>query len=137
MTKFKFIILPILLLIIFTGCGKSNIKDISYSKFNDMIKDEESFFFVVIRDGCSHCEAFVPKLDEILKENDITGYTLNLAKMSQKELDEFYSKYDVEGTPTTIFIEKGKEASLLQRIDGNVSKEKIISKLETTGYIKK
>ncbi len=137
MKKIKFIVLSLLLLLTFTGCGKSNVKDLSYSKLKDMISDEETFFFVVVRDGCSFCEKFVPILEEVTDEYEITGYKLNIAKMSEDEYNEFDSIYNVDGTPTTIFIEKGKETSLLQRIDGYVGKEKLISKLENTGYIKK
>ena len=137
MKKIKLIVLSLLLLITFTGCGKSNVKDLSYSKFKDKIKNEDTFFFVVVRDGCSYCEKFLPILEEVTNEYDITGYKINIAKMSEEEYKEFDSIYDVDGTPTTIFIENGKETSLLQRIDGYVGKEKLISKLENTGYIKK
>lgn len=138
MKKFKIFVLAILLLTVVVGCGKSsNLKSISYSKLNKMLENEETFFFVVTKDGCSHCEAFVPVVEEVLKEYDLVGYNLNISEMNDSDYEEFYNTYNVTGTPTTIFISKGKETSLLQRIDGEVSKEKLISKLKANNYIEK
>ena len=81
--KLKLLFLSILAIFIFTGCGKSNIENISYSKLNKMLENEETFFFVVTRDGCSHCEEFIPKLEAILEEYDITGYNLNISNMTE------------------------------------------------------
>ena len=140
MKKLKNILLLVIILVIFAGCSSSSsnsLKDISYSKFKNMLDNKESFFFIVVKDGCSYCEAFVPKVEEVLNEYDIGGYKLNLTEMSYDEYTEFMNNYNVDGTPTTIFITEGKEVSLLQRMEGNVSKEKFISKLEANNYIKK
>ncbi len=138
MKKIKNIVLVILLLLLFTGCSSSsNFKDISYSKFKNMLDNKETFFFVVVKDGCSYCDAYKPKVEEVLKEYNITGYKLNFSEMNEDEYNEFNSNFDVDGTPTTIFITDGVETSVLQRIDGNVSKEKLISKLEINNFIKK
>ena len=138
MKKIKNILLLLLVTIILSGCGSSNnLKDISYSKFKTMLDNKESFFFVVVKDGCSYCDAYKPKVEEVLNEYNIVGYKLNISNMSESEYEEFDANYNVDGTPTTIFITNGQETSLLQRIDGNVSKEKLISKLEANSYIKK
>ena len=76
-------------------------------------------------------------MEEVLNEYNVIGYVINLSDMSDKELEEFDKLFNVDGTPTTIFMTEGKELSLLQRIDGNVAKEKIITKLENNNYIKK
>ena len=134
----KLLLIPITVLLLFTGCGKeSNLKEISYNGLKEKMENKESFFFVVERDGCTYCEAFVPKMEEVLNEYNVIGYVINLSDMSDKELEEFDEKFNVDGTPTTIFMTEGNELSLLQRIDGNVTKEKIITKLENNNYIKK
>ena len=57
--------------------------------------------------------------------------------MTEEEDKEFSKEFKVTGTPNTIFITEGQELSILQRIVGNASKQKIISKLKNNGYIEK
>lgn len=127
----------ILLLVLFcSSCNSSNLKSLSYSELNKKLNNNETFFFVVIKDGCPHCEKYVPKVEEVLDEYNITGYTINYSDLSKKDDDEFYNKFGIDSTPTTVFIKEGKEISIMQRITGNVSKEKLISKLKINEYIK-
>lgn len=125
--------------LLFTGCDKakeSYLKNISYKELSEKMENKEEFFFVVTQDGCSHCEDFIPVLEEVLNENKVTGYNLNMSKLSESEKDKLDELFDVDGTPTTIFIKDGKEISILQRINGDVSSEKLIQKLKNNGYIK-
>ena len=136
MNKIKTLLLFFISIFVLCGCGKNNLKSLSYKELNNKLNNKETFFFEVVQDGCSHCANFTPKLKEVLNEYDVIGYQLNLTNLSEEEYAEFDSKYNVEGTPTTIFIINGEEGSVLQRIDGNVSKEKIVSKLKSNNYIK-
>lgn len=135
MKKIKYLLLVLLVGVIFTGCGKNNLKTVSFNELSKKLENGDSFFFEVVQDGCSHCANFTPKLKEVLNEYDVIGYQLNLTDLTEENYKTFNSMFDVDGTPTTIFIVNGKEVSLLQRIDGDVSKEKIISKLKTNKYI--
>lgn len=136
MNKIKYLLLTILSLFIFTGCDSSNFKSLSYDDLMDKLESKESFFFVVVKDNCSFCQAYEPKMEKILDEYDVVGYYVNISDMSEKEYNDFQSKYNVDGTPTTIFIYQGKETSVLLRIDGNQSEETIISALRDNKYIK-
>lgn len=139
MKKFKIITLILVLTFIFVGCGKGDnnyLKELTYSDFNKKVSDAETFFVVLVQDGCPHCEEFVPKLEEVLTEYQVIGYKLNMSTMSEEEYNEFSLKYGKDGTPTTIFLNEGKELSKMQRISGNAAKSKIISKLKGNGYIK-
>lgn len=131
----KKILLLVICLFIFCSCGNSNLKDINYSEFNKMKDNKETFFIVIYKDGCPYCEMFIPKVEEILDEYKITGYKINISNMSEDDYKEFESEFNFDGTPTTIFITDGNELSVMQRIDGNVSKEKIITKLKNNNYI--
>ena len=140
MKKLFVCILAITCLFMVTGCtnkSESYLKDLSYEELNKKLSDKETFFFVVTQDGCSHCENFLPVLENLLNDKKVIGYNLNTSKLSEEQNKEFDEKYNVTGTPTTIFIKDGKEVSILQRLVGNVSKDKLISKLETNNYIKK
>ncbi len=136
MKRVKYFLLLFLSIMLFTSCGSSKLKDISYSELNKKLKNNETFFFVVTRDGCQHCEKYIPKVEEVLEEYDIVGYNLNYSDLSEEEDEEFYNTYGIGSTPTTVFIKNGKEISMLQRIEGNVSKEKLINKLKNNDYIK-
>lgn len=136
MKNIKKILLLIVLVILCSGCGSSKLKSLSYSELNKKFKNNDTFFFVVIKDGCQYCEKYVPKVEEILDEYDIEGYTLNYSDLSDEDEEKFYEEYGVDSTPTTIFIKDGKEISVLQRIEGNVSKELLVNKLKNNGYIK-
>ena len=141
----KYIILLFTFCILLTGCNKNDsyLKDLSFKELNNKLNNKEEFFFVVTQDGCSHCENFIPILEETLNKNKVIGYNLNMTKLSDKEKEEF-DKVFVEilppdesfGTPTTIFIKDGKESSIMQRIEGEASEEKIEQKLKNNGYIK-
>ena len=136
MKKFKFLIILFLGIFLLSGCQNDGyLVSINYSDFKDMQENKENFFVEIVQDGCSYCSAFTPKLKEVLNEYKIKGYQLNLSELSSEELKEFNLSFGSPGTPTTIFFTDGKELSKLQRISGNVSKLKIISKLEANGYI--
>ncbi len=141
MKKLKILSLILIGLLLFTGCkGKEEqsskyLVNLSYSEFKEMQKEKKTFFMAVIQDGCPHCENYIPILTEVLEEYEITGYTLNLTNLTRDEHEEFYNDYKVNGTPNTIFFKDGEEISIMQRIDGEASKTRIISKLKNNGYI--
>ena len=132
----KILLLSIIVILCCSCASNSKLKSISYSDLINKMEKNETFFFIVVRDGCSHCENFIPKVEEVLDEYDIVGYKLNYSELSKEDDELFYNKFGVDSTPTTIFIKDGKEVSLLQRIEGNVSKEKFKKRIENNNYIK-
>lgn len=149
MKKAKLFLLLTMLSFIFLGCNKkeassndlksprngSYLLEINYDELNTLINSKEDFFFEVVQDGCSYCQAFTPKLAEVLNENKVIGYQLNLSNLSENDRIEFDKNFNVTGTPNTIFMTNGKEL-IMQRIDGNTTKTKIVSHLKSNGYIK-
>lgn len=135
MKNIKKLCLLLLIVFICSACGSSKLKSISYSSFKEKLKNKETFFLVVTRDGCQYCEKFVPTVEEVLSEYEVTGYNLNYTDLSDSDKELFDPEYNVDSTPTTIFIRDGEEISILQRIEGNVSKEKLVAKLKSNGYI--
>ena len=135
MKNIKKLFLLLLIVFICSACGSSKLKSISYSSFKEKLKNKETFFLVVTRDGCQYCEKFVPTVEEVLSEYEVTGYNLNYTDLSDSDKELFDPEYNVDSTPTTIFIRDGEEISILQRIEGNVSKEKLVAKLKSNGYI--
>lgn len=132
--KFKLIIIAFCILLL-TGCSNS-LKEIKYSDLEKSLQNKESFILEIVQDGCSNCEAFTPKFNKILKKYDLTAKQINLTNLSEKDKNNLSNRYNVSGTPTVIFIEKGEEPSISKRIVGNVNEDKVISKLKVAGYIK-
>ena len=91
---------------------------------------------VITRTDCSHCAVFKPKLKEVLSQNNIIAYEIATDKLSTNEKAEFNDIANISGTPTTIFIVDGEEATTTNRLIGDVTTEKIINKLKSQGYIK-
>ena len=137
MKYFKIFALVSILFVLLVGCENKNdyLKNLSYKELNEKLENKEEFFFVVTQDGCSHCEEFVPVLKEVLNENKIIGYNFNLTRLSEEEKTSFDELFAVDGTPTTIFIKDGKEVSIMQRIVGGLSSDKLVQKLKNSGYI--
>lgn len=138
MKKIKVLVLLLFSILLLSGCSNSSsyLKDLSFSELKDKLEAKEEFFFVVTQDGCSHCEAFIPVLTKTLEKYKITGYNLNLSKLSTEDNKKFDELFKTEGTPTTIFVKDGNEISLLQRIYGEASEDQIVQKLKNNNYIK-
>ena len=134
MKKIKVLILLLFSVLLLSGCSNdSYLKDLSFSELKNKIEAKEEFFFVVTQDGCSHCEAYVPVLTKTLNKYKITGYNLNLSKLSESDNKEFEELFKTEGTPTTIFVKDGNEISILQRIYGEATEDQIV---KNNNYIK-
>ena len=87
-----------------------------------------------IRDSCEHCKAFTPNFISVLSENNIEAYNLNISNLSEKEQETYNELFDVSGTPTVLFFDKGEES--LIRIEGEQTKARIKSKIESAGFLK-
>jgi len=110
--------------------------ELSYKELNKKIKNKDSFILVVTRTDCSHCASFKPKFKDILAKYEITAYEVAVDKFSDEEKSDFKEIANVTGTPTTIFIEDGEEATTTNRLIGDVNTTKIVNRLKALGYIK-
>ena len=131
-----FIKIPLFLIaiLLLTGC-QNTLKRVSYDEIKDMIDKKETFILEVTQDGCSHCEEFTPRLKTILKDNNLEAYNLNISYISESDYNKFNEKYTFEGTPTTMFFNKGKEI-VSSRITGSISDKKLKNTLKKLKYIK-
>jgi len=127
----------LLLIIFLTGCSTYSVKEITYKEYNKMINEQKDFIIYIGSDSCPNCVSFYPKLESVVKEYKVSNvYYINLNSLSDEEKSKFNKSINVSGTPTVAFIENGDEASSFNRINGDVSKEKIISRLKANEYIK-
>lgn len=134
------IIILILIIIVLIGNNLSkpkegNLIQINYKNIQQKINQKETFILVVSKSTCSHCATYKPKLKTIAKNYGIDIYYIDYDQEKSKE--KFLKNFNLSGaTPITLFIEKGKEKSILNRIEGDVPTTKIINKLKTMNYIK-
>lgn len=131
MKKIKLVLL-VIGIILLTGCSKSNLKEISYKEYKNLIDSKESFILEVMREECTACKSFKPNLEAVIDKYNIEVKYINTDKLSDDELDEF----GISGTPTLIFYNDGVEETTASRLVGSVSQDKIIAKFKANGFIK-
>ena len=132
-TKISLIIIGIILL---AGCEKNPLQEISYNELEKALNNKETFILESAQDGCHNCEEFNPVFKKVLKKYNLTAKQINLSKLSEEENTKVENLYNITGTPTVIFIEKGEEPSISRRIIGAREEDFIITKLGIAGYIK-
>lgn len=119
-----------------TGKKSSNLEQITHKQIKEKLKNKESFILVISQSTCSHCATYKPKLEQIAKEYGITIYYTNYDEEKNKE--KLLEDLNLNGsTPITLFFKDGKETSILNRLEGDLSQQKVIEKFKKMGFIKK
>lgn len=134
MRKIILLLIPILCLL---GCSKNSYIEINYKKMNQMFEEKNDFILFIGATSCSHCDTYKVTLKEIVKTYDIKIYYIDIDALSETERNDLKRKVNYSGTPTTVFIKKGKEESVYNRIVGDRSFDYIANKLKQNGYIEK
>lgn len=112
--------------------GEAGIKEISYSDYEKQIESDKPFIVMIVNDGCSYCEKFIPVMKEVSEEYKIPVSSINLANLTQEEYSALaksnvYLKTEQWGTPTTLIL-KGKR--VIDSLGGYTDKEALISFME-------
>ena len=137
MKKFKLLVVIGLFLLVFTGCGKKGyMTEISYDEYHKLLNNKETFILEIMRTDCSACISFKPRITEVANEYKIEVKYINTDHLSEEEKDKLFEETGIKGTPTVIFYNDGIEDTVSSRITSSVSKEKIISKFKTNGFLK-
>lgn len=126
-----------ILIILFLAIGKSkegNLLELNLNNLKEKMENKETFVLCISKTTCSHCNDYKPKLKSIANEYNIDIYYIDVDKYNEEEFSNLIS-FD-GSTPTTIFIKNGDEETTSNRINGDVSKSKIIDKLKSNDFIK-
>lgn len=145
-TKHNFILFGVIVLVILLGAffvyklafsdgTFTHLEDVSLSQLDTKITNKESFVLVITQTGCSHCEQYLPELNKTLEEYDLKANVLNITNLSEEDSKKLSSYVNFSGTPTTIFFIDGEEKTTLNRLVGYASRDKIIERLKSLGYI--
>ena len=111
----------------------TNIYDISLEEFYNKV-DNEDFIVVMTMEGCSHCDRYLPILDEVLFYYDIKAYHLELANLKRKEFDKLLEDTGIQSTPSTLIYKDGEVKDKLLGEKNNIEVTKF---LKENGYGKK
>lgn len=87
----------------------SNILTVKLDKVRKMIEEKETFVLLISQTYCSHCIAFKPLYNQVLKDNKIIGYDLDLVTLSESDRLKFNELFEVTQTPTTLVFVNGEE----------------------------
>lgn len=132
------LLITIISLLIFNKQTKGEFTKINYNQIKEKIKNKDNFILIVSRTTCSHCLDYKPKVKEITKEYNIKVYYIDYDEESKTNQDKLLNDLNLDGsTPITMFFKKGEETSLMDRLNGDLSKSKVIEKLKKMGFIKK
>ena len=132
----KIIIILISCLFLF-GCDKDKYVEINYEQYNEKTINKEDFILFIGSTDCGHCDTFKDTLNLVLSDYKVSVNYIDISKFSKEQLNKFNSKINYSGTPTTVFIENGKDSSVYNRITGAKSYEYVVEKFKKNGYIEK
>lgn len=143
-TKKKLIILGSICLVLLVGAfivdniiANYYFSKIGYKEIIEKIEDKEDLVLLISQTTCSHCENYKPKLKDVAKKYKLHVYYIDIDLLEEDEYDELdsYLSFASSGTPITIFLKDGNETTVANRIKGDSSKDKIIKKLKSNGFI--
>ena len=126
-----------ILLVLLVGCSKGTYSEpveINYSDFESKVSSKESFVLFMWQEGCSHCEAFKPTLNEVVKKYDVLIYSINLSELEDKEYLKIENKTFIKGTPTMVYIKEGIVQS--NKLVGNKKQDEVAEFLKKYDVIK-
>lgn len=136
----KKLVLILIGIIFITGCGKmTTYETINSNKLNEMISNKESFILYIGSSECSHCKLFSITLNEVISENQVKVYYINIVNFNDKAITDLKTKTTFNGgTPFVVFMKLGKPniGSGYNIISGQQSKDYVIDKFTNNGYIK-
>lgn len=130
-----------------TACGSKGITVISAEDAVKKIDNKESMVLVVGSTTCHACQSFEPVLEEVQKNypdlplfkvyiDDEDPITVegeeDQVRVNFRELESRTTA--MPSTPTTLFI---KDGEMVSDLVGNKEYTKVVSKLESSGFISK
>lgn len=140
----KILIIFIGIITLFTvGCGRGSIEEITFSDYQEMVENKETFILFIGSKTCSHCAEFKITLEDVIKDYDVHFKYIDISEFGENEKESFIENIRFDGTPTTIFIEEGVDNSCnlfscddTKRIEGASSYSEVVEILKNKGYIK-
>ena len=132
----KILLLMTIVIIALTGCKYKGYQNINYEELTKKISNNETFVFVIGSRDCSACTTYKGTMEEIIKDYNVPIYFVEIADLSEEDGNKLRSQFYYQYTPTTIFIENGKEKTTYDRIVGAADYEIVKNALIKYNIIK-
>ncbi len=137
MKKIIAVLIMLTLLFSITGCGgPKTYKEISFEELNKKIDAKEDFILFIGSETCSACSAYKITLNKVIEKNKVEVNYIDISKLSDDENSDLLANFYFSSTPTTVFVEKGKEKDTNDRLVGAQKYSKVVKKFKEKGYIK-
>lgn len=81
---------------------------------DNKIKKGETFTVYFFSPECSHCKEMTPRLTPLAEENNV-----EILKYNVLEYEQGWDDFQIEGTPTLIHFENGKEVARMHNAQPN------------------
>lgn len=131
----KILILLIIPILLLCGCSKKTYTEISYNDLKQKVENKEDFILFIGANSCAHCTSYKTTINSIVNNYNVEVYYIDVDNLSEKEDSYLKALAPYTGTPTTVFIENGKEKSIYSRVEGNMDYEYVVEKFKKNGYI--
>ncbi len=97
----------------------STLTDIDVSTLEKLFKTSEKSIVLLVKNDCSYCQEFEPRVKELLEKLKINAYRINISNYSDSDMAKLFDYLNFEGTPTTFVIENGKVNHTLSGVVDN------------------
>lgn len=111
------------------------IHELTFKELESKLNNQDSFVLIITQTGCSHCEAYLPVVQNVSNKYKVDFYVLNRTNISDEERTKLKNIANISGTPTTLFYTSGEEKSALNRLVGQATEYRLVEKLTSEGYI--
>lgn len=111
------------------------IHELTFNELESKLNNQDSFVLIITQTGCSHCEAYLPVIQNVSNKYKVDFYVLNRTNISDEERTKLKNIANISGTPTTLFYTSGEEKSALNRLVGQATEYRLVEKLTSEGYI--
>lgn len=115
------------------------INYINYNEFKNLINNDQKSIISIGKDECKYCSELIEIFNDIIEENDISIYYLNIKNLESEEalqVQEILKKLkynDGFTTPLTLLVENN---NLIDYVIGSSSEEFFVDKFRENGIIK-
>ena len=124
--------ISIIALILITGCTKSKLETLSLDSLYEKINNKDSFV-LYIHVGDSSLQS---KLEQVLESNNLTGYYINGAKLSNEEKLKLETSITFDNSEI-VFIIEGQDPSHLSHVTNDETTIKELeARLKDMNFIK-
>ena len=111
------------------------IHELTFNELESKLNNQDSFVPIITQTGLSHCEAYLPVVQNVSNKYKVDFYVLNRTNISDEERTKLKNIANISGTPTTLFYTSGEEKSALNRLVGQATEYRLVEKLTSEGYI--